>query len=174
MRRFSLPILLLVALVNFAVFAFMNRPVEPPPWEGMIAGVSFAPYREGQGPIDKVFPTREQIREDLRHVAPHTRSVRTLHRRSTAWTRFPRLASEFGLTVTAGAWLDGDKKKNEREIKSLLASARANPNVTRVIVGNEVLLRGDLKTPPARRLPAPRARAARRSRSAPPSRGTSG
>jgi hypothetical protein len=57
----------------------------------------------------------------------------------------PELASEFGLSVTAGAWLDGDKKKNEREIKSLLAMARANPNVTRVIVGNEVMLRGDLK-----------------------------
>jgi exo-beta-1,3-glucanase (GH17 family) len=145
MRRSSIPILLLVALVNFAVFAFMNRPVEPPPWEGMISGISFAPYREGQGPIDKIFPTREQIREDLRHVAEHTRSVRS-YSALDGMDEIPALASEFGLTVTAGAWLDGDKKMNEREIKNLLASARANPYVTRVIVGNEVLLRGDLKT----------------------------
>jgi hypothetical protein len=55
MRRSSIPILVLVALVNFAVFALLNRPVEPPPWDGTISGVSFAPYREGQGPIDKSF-----------------------------------------------------------------------------------------------------------------------
>ena len=145
MRRSSLTILFLVALANFAVFAVMNRPVEPPPWEGMIAGVSFAPYREGQGPIDKVFPTAEQIREDLRHVAEHTRSVRT-YSSLDGMDKIPELASEFGLTVTAGAWLDADRKNNEREIKSLLASVSANPNITRVIVGNEVLLRGDMKT----------------------------
>src|SRR5262249_48954329 len=53
--------------------------------------------------------------------------------------------NEFGLKVTAGAWLDADPKKNDREIRNLVASVRANPNVNRVIVGNEVLLRGDLK-----------------------------
>jgi len=145
MRRSSITILFLVALANFAVFAVMNRPVEPPPWEGMISGLSFAPYREGQGPIDQVFPTAEQIREDLRHVAKYTSSVRT-YASLDGMDQIPRLASEFGLKVTAGAWLDADKKKNEREIKSLLASVQANSNVTRVVVGNEVLLRGDMKT----------------------------
>jgi len=145
MRRSSLAILLLIALANFAVFAFLNRPVEPPPWEGTIAGLSFAPYREGQSPIDKVYPTREEIREDLQHLAKHTRAVRS-YSSLDGMDAIPELAREFGLNVTAGAWIDGDKQKNEREIKHLLASARANPNVTRVVVGNEVLLRGDLKT----------------------------
>jgi len=143
MRRSSIAILSLVVLANLAVFAVLNRPVDPPPWEGKISGVSFAPYRAGQGPIDKVFPTADQIREDLRHVSEHTNSVRS-YSSLDGMDQIPALASEFGLSVTAGAWLDGDRKKNEREIKSLLASVKANPNVTRVIVGNEVLLRGDM------------------------------
>lgn len=144
MQRSSLSILLLVVSANFAVFALTNRPVEPPPWDGTIAGVSFAPFREGQGPIENLFPTEAEIREDLRQVSKHTRSVRT-YSSLDGMEEIPRLASEFGLSVTAGAWLDSDRAKNEREIKSLLASVRANPNVTRVIVGNEVMLRGDLK-----------------------------
>jgi exo-beta-1,3-glucanase (GH17 family)/cellulose synthase/poly-beta-1,6-N-acetylglucosamine synthase-like glycosyltransferase len=145
MRRSSITILLLVVLANLAVFAVMNRPVEPPPWEGKIAGVSFAPYRAGQGPIEKVFPTREEIREDLRHIAPNVSSVRT-YSSLDGMDQIPELANEFGLKVSAGAWLDADKKKNEREMKALLASVHANPNVTRVFIGNEVLLRGDMKT----------------------------
>ncbi len=151
MRRSSLSLLVLVGLANFAVFALLNRPVDPPAWKGVIAGVSFSPYRIGQGPVDKVFPTAEQIREDLRDLAPHTRSVRT-YTSLDGMDQIPRLANEFGLSVTAGAWIDGDNKKNEREIRKLIASARANPNVTRVIVGNEVLLRGDLGERGARRL----------------------
>src|SRR5262245_31032146 len=145
MRRSSLSLLVLVGLVNFAVFAFLNRPVDPPTWKGVMAGVSFSPYRIGQGPLDKVFPTAEQIREDLRGLAPHTRSVRT-YTSLDGMDQIPRLANEFGLQVTAGAWLDADRKKNEREIRKLIASVDANPNVNRVIVGNEVLLRGDMKT----------------------------
>jgi exo-beta-1,3-glucanase (GH17 family)/cellulose synthase/poly-beta-1,6-N-acetylglucosamine synthase-like glycosyltransferase len=144
MRRSTVSILILVAVVHFAVFAFLNRPVSPPPFEGPIAGVSFSPYRHGQGPVDKVFPTEAEIRDDLKHLAPHVRSIRS-YTSLDGMDQIPRLANEFGLKVTAGAWLDGDRKKNEREIKALIASVWANPNVDRVIVGNEVLLRGDLK-----------------------------
>ena len=145
MRRSSLSILVLVGLANLAVFALLNRPVDPPPWDDVIAGASFSPYRSGQSPVDKVFPTADEMRSDLRVLAPHVRSVRT-YTSLDGMDQIPRLANEFGLEVTAGAWLDGDRKKNEREIRSLIASVAQNGNVNRVIVGNEVLLRGDLTT----------------------------
>jgi exo-beta-1,3-glucanase (GH17 family) len=134
--------------------------------------VSFSPYRHDQGPIDKVFPSEAEIREDLEHLAPHVRSVRS-YTSLDGMDQIPRLANEFGLKVTAGAWLDGDRKKNEREIKALIASVRANPNVDRVMVGNEVLLRGDLKRA---QLAGTCGACARSStcRSAPRSRGTCG
>src|SRR5262245_33226701 len=143
MRR-TVSILVLVGLANLAVFALLNRPIDPPAWTGVIPGVSFSPYRVGQGPVDKVFPTVEQIREDLRGLAPHTRSVRT-YTSLDGMDQIPRLANEVGLAVTAGAWIDADRVKNDRELHKLIASARANPNVNRVIVGNGVPLPGDLK-----------------------------
>ena len=45
--------------------------------------------------------------------------------------QIPRLANEFGLSVTAGAWLDGDKKKNEREIKQACSRAPAPTRTSR-------------------------------------------
>ncbi len=144
MRFSSVSILVFVAVANLTVFAVLNSPTEPPAWQGEIAGASFSPYREGQGPIDKIFPTEEQIRADLSTLAPHVRSVRT-YTSLDGMDQIPRLAHEFGLAVTAGAWLDGNRKKNEREIRKLIESVAANDNVNRVIVGNEVLLRGDMK-----------------------------
>ena len=64
--------------------------------------------------------------------------------------QIPRLAKKYGLKVTAGAWLDKRKERNERELRNLVRTARTQSNVERVIVGNE--------THPARRLPPGRAR----------------
>ena len=44
----------------------------------------------------------------------------------------------------AGAWLDRRTGNNEAEIDALIAQARRWPDVKRVEVGNEVLLRHDL------------------------------
>ena len=52
-----------------------------------------------------------------------------------------------GLRVAAGAWLDRRDENNEREIAALVRLARENPNVDRVVVGNESILRGDLSVP---------------------------
>ena len=65
MRRSSLAIIFLIVVANFTVFALLNRPVDPPAWEGKIAGVSFAPYRAGQGPIEKIYPSEAEIRAGM-------------------------------------------------------------------------------------------------------------
>ena len=56
----------------------------------------------------------------------------------------PRLAADYGLFVTAGAWLDTRIQNNEQEIAALIRAVRQNHNIERVIVGNESILRGDL------------------------------
>ncbi len=48
------------------------------------------------------------------------------------------------MTVTAGAWLSRDHRRNDLEIKGLIKLMRENSNIDRVLVGNETLLRGDL------------------------------
>ena len=61
--------------------------------------------------------------------------------RPRVWSVFPQIAAELGLTVTLGAWIDKDNARNEREIASALDLARHNPNVTRLVVGNETVFR---------------------------------
>ena len=57
----------------------------------------------------------------------------------------PELARKHGLQVTMGAWLSSKLDKNEAEVNSLIALANRYPDtITRVIAGNEVLLRRDL------------------------------
>jgi GPH family glycoside/pentoside/hexuronide:cation symporter len=103
-------------------------------------GLCFSAYTQGQRAGDPLSLSQVQRRVEL--VAPHTRWVR-----SFACTEghelIPRLAREQGLKTMVGAWLGSDRARNEREIESLIALAQQGL-VGVAVVGNEVLLRGDL------------------------------
>jgi exo-beta-1,3-glucanase (GH17 family) len=113
---------------------------------GKLNSLSFAPFREGQGPIDEKFPTAEQIDSDLRLMGETTHSIRTYASAEGSMPAIPALAQKHGLKMIQGAWLGGLKADNKIEVDEVIRSANSNPDVVnRVIVGNEVLLRGDLK-----------------------------
>ena len=146
MRLITILAALLVAgLANLAVWSLPNRPVplEPPPG-GKLRSVSFAPFRDGQSPLTQSFPTAVQIEEDLAALAPQVAGVRT-YTSLEGLQVVPELARKHGIQVTMGAWLSSKPDKNEAEIASLIDLANRYPDViTRVIVGNEVLLRREL------------------------------
>lgn len=138
-------VLLVAGLANLAVWWLPNRPVplEAPPG-GKLTSVSFAPFRDGQSPLTKSFPTPAQIDEDLAAIAPQVAGVRT-YTSGEGLEVVPELARKHGLKVTMGAWLSSELDRNELEITALIALANRYPDViTRVIVGNEVLLRREL------------------------------
>ena len=140
-----LAVLLLAGLANLAVWSIPNRPVplDPPPG-GKLKSVSFAPFRDGQSPLTQTFPTVAQIEEDLVALAPQVAGVRT-YTSLEGLEVVPELARKHGIQVTMGAWLSSKAEKNEKEIASLIDLANRYPDViTRVIVGNEVLLRREL------------------------------
>ncbi|MGR8935997.1 MAG: glycoside hydrolase family 17 protein [Gammaproteobacteria bacterium] len=146
--RFILFVLLAVA-VNGLLAWLSNLPqdVGPDIPEGKIGSVSFAPFREGQSPLTAVFPTQEQIDADLHMLADETRAVRTYA--SLGGLRdVPAMAQRHGLKVIQGAWLgynDTMQLENHAEVQQLIRAANAYPDVIRrVIVGNEVLLRGEM------------------------------
>ena len=59
----------------------------------------------------------------------------------------PATASRYGMKVLMGLWLGRDLKANERQIQLAIAAAKANPKALRgIVVGNEVLLRGELSS----------------------------
>lgn len=134
------------AVISFAGWWWFNRPVpvglafdEPFP------SVSFAPFRRGQSPISKTYPPPEQIDEDLKSLVGVARGVRTYTARE-GLEIVPELARKYGIEVTHSAWLGAKKDVNEKEVANLIEAANAYPDtIKRVIVGNEVLLRQDLK-----------------------------
>ena len=115
-----------------------------PEFNGQLASVSYAPFVNSSHPDSGERPTAEQIRADLKAIAPYTRAIRTYS--STGGAELvPPIAAEFGLKVTVGAWIDKNQDRNEREIRSALDLARHNSNVTAIVVGNETLLRNETK-----------------------------
>jgi glycoside/pentoside/hexuronide:cation symporter, GPH family len=103
-------------------------------------GLCFSAYTQGQGSGDLV--TEAQVRRRIDLIAPHTRWVRSFScTGGHEW--IPRVAHEKGLKTLVGAWISADRARNEREIESLIALAQLGL-VNVAVVGNEVLLRGDL------------------------------
>ena len=103
-------------------------------------GLCYSAYAPGQGAGDVLAPT--QVRRRVALIAPHTRWLR-----SFACTEghelIPAAAREQGLKTMVGAWISADRERNEREIHGLVTLAKAGL-ADIAVVGNEVLLRGEL------------------------------
>ena len=139
---------LLIVLLNGLLGWLTNLPQDAGPDvpSGKLNSLSFAPFREGQGPMDDKFPKPEQIDADLRLMGEKTYSIRTYASAEGSMPVIPALAQKHGLKMIQGAWLGSIKAGNKKEVDEVIRSANEHPDVVkRVIVGNEVLLRGDLK-----------------------------
>ncbi len=133
---------LLVAALNVGLWAWANQPVNAPGWQGSIHGFAYSGFQRYQSPLNDTYPSGDEIRGDLSLLSKYTHRIRTYSSLQTP--QIARLARDYGLDVMAGAWLDRRRENNERELDALIAQARRYPNITRVIVGNEVLLRQDM------------------------------
>jgi exo-beta-1,3-glucanase (GH17 family) len=137
--------LLLIVLVH-GIFDWYSNQAEDAGIDvpsGKLMSLSFAPFHEGFSPLDQTFPLTEHIDADMRMLADKTESIRT-YSSSDGFERTPEFARKYGLKMIQGGWIGNGFKHNRQEIAALIASANNNPDVVkRVIVGNEVLLRGD-------------------------------
>ncbi|MGQ0658712.1 MAG: glycosyltransferase [Chromatiales bacterium] len=139
----TLFVTVLVLGSHVALWSWFNRPVAELPWTGVMRGVSFSPYQTGQSPYANTYPNEQELEADLRRLRGKVETVRT-YSSTNGFERVPRLAQRHGLKVMAGAWLDKRKENNADEIVNVVRNARKYPNVSRVIIGNETILRGDL------------------------------
>jgi exo-beta-1,3-glucanase (GH17 family) len=107
-----------------------------------LAGLAYGPAHTGQNPTVGVFPSDEEIQADLPTLAALTHSIRIYS--STGPARvILQAAQATHVCVALGIWLSHDSVANTTEILAgeQLASS---PAVHALIVGNEVLQRGDL------------------------------
>ena len=135
-------VLPLVIAANLAIWAALNQPHEAEAWTGEIVGFSYSPYQRDQDPTKGVHPTDQQIDADLKLLSGSVQAIRT-YSVVRGLQDIPDLAAKYGLSVAAGAWISGDKARNEQEVQNLIELAPKR-NVVRVLVGNESLLRNDL------------------------------
>ncbi len=115
--------------------------VTPVPWL-LIHGLAYSPYRDCQSADTLDQPTLNDVKQDLQIISGMANGIRT-YSSTGINAEIPAIARQMGLRVSAGAWLGKDKEANEREIQGLIDIAQ-KVDLDSVIVGNEVLLRGDL------------------------------
>ncbi|MEA2909294.1 MAG: hypothetical protein QOJ15_1375 [Bradyrhizobium sp.] len=110
--------------------------------------VSYAPFRSGQTPWNSTIVISEaQIAEDLVELARVSRCIRT-YSIENGLDKVPELASKVGLQVILGVWLGRDRLKNAALINTATLLASKYPGViSAMMVGSEVLLRGEMKAP---------------------------
>lgn len=138
--------LVLAVAGAFFVWFLPNQPRPlSQPWDGPVGSVSFAPFREGKSPLNQIYPTRDEIEGDLAALKGLVSGIRT-YSSLEGLQVVPELAGKYGIEVSMGAWLGVKRDINAKEIASLIDLANRYPDtIKRVIVGNEVLLRKDLK-----------------------------
>ncbi|WP_084029772.1 beta-(1-6) glucans synthase [Bradyrhizobium sp. LMTR 3] len=121
-----------------------RAPIDP---TAKLQCVSYAPFRGAQTPL---IPTTqiapEQIAEDLAQLAKITDCVRT-YSIENGLDQVPALAAKVGLKVIQGIWLSSNRIKNLAQISVAIELTKEHPDViTALVVGNEVLLRGEMTT----------------------------
>jgi exo-beta-1,3-glucanase (GH17 family) len=142
-------LVLLAALANVVAWWWPNRPVQVghAPYavqEHVVESMSFAPFRRGQSPLTKTYPTAEQVTEDLQSLQGLTRGIRTYTAREGLEV-VPPVAQKLGINVMQCVWLGPERDINEKEVAAAIELANRYPDAIKsLVVGNEVLLRKDL------------------------------
>jgi glucan 1,3-beta-glucosidase len=119
-----------------------HAPIDP---AAKLDCVSYAPFRDDQTPMTPgLIVSPEQIQEDLAELAKISDCVRT-YSVDNGLDKVPELASRVGLKVLLGIWIGNGRQKNAQLVNTAVSLAKDYPGVIKaIIVGNEVLLHGDM------------------------------
>ena len=119
-----------------------RAPIDP---NDKLQCVSYAPFRNGQTPlIPSTLITAEQVEQDLTQLAKVSDCIRTYSIENNQ-DIIAGIARKHGLKVIQGIWLGSNRSKNLNQISTVVRLTRQYPDtITAVVVGNEVLLRGEM------------------------------
>ena len=98
-------------------------------------GLYFSPYKVGQSPGD--FVSEDQIRDRLEIIQPYTFKI-GFHQ-----PEVNQIAQQMQFETTGIIWLNDSKKNNNASAETMIAAAQ-NSYMNKIMVGEEVLMRGDL------------------------------
>lgn len=138
-----------VAILIALVWWWLGRPVAMPAAtnaaNAKLQCVSYAPFRGQQSPLrSDTYIAASQIEDDLIRLKSLTDCIRT-YSIEHGLAQVPDIARRVGLKVIQGLWLSSHPEKNREQVETIVKLAKDFPDVIQaVVVGNEVLLRGEL------------------------------
>jgi cellulose synthase/poly-beta-1,6-N-acetylglucosamine synthase-like glycosyltransferase/exo-beta-1,3-glucanase (GH17 family) len=166
-------VLIVAAAATIAGWRVLDRELAAADVDGPLHGVTYAPWARDQDPLASrasgvfpflrtaiteelpppVRPRKEQVARDFATLAGKVQYVRT-YRTSDGGDYMPELAARVGLKLVPGAWIYAPNEArlqfgrdsadvNAEETRALIRMANQNPNIERVLVGNENILRWD-------------------------------
>jgi exo-beta-1,3-glucanase (GH17 family) len=142
----------IAAAAIVAAWGWLGAAVEMPP-SPLAAGeklhcISYAPFRGHENPFGPDVPIDPRhIDEDLAQLKHITNCVRT-YSIDHGLDQIPAIAKRHGMKVLQGLWLSSLRDRSRYQVETTIALAKQFPDViTAVVVGNEVLLRGEMSAP---------------------------
>jgi exo-beta-1,3-glucanase (GH17 family) len=150
--RLGAVFLALAGAAMVAAWAWLGAAVEMPASslgsDEKIQCVSYAPFRGNQDPFGPDVPIDpRQIEEDLVRLKPLTDCIRT-YSVDHGLDQIPEIAGRHGMKVMLGLWLSSLPDLSRHQIETAVALGRRFPEVIQsIVVGNEVLLRGEMSAP---------------------------
>jgi exo-beta-1,3-glucanase (GH17 family) len=150
--RLATAVFALSAAAILAVWAWLGAPIKMPVSplgaDGKLDCISYAPFRGNQDPFGPDVPMDpRQIEEDLARLAPLTGCIRT-YSIDHGLDQIPEIAGRHGMKVMLGVWLSNLPELSRHQVEVGVALTRRFPDVVQsIVVGNEVLLRGEMSAP---------------------------
>ena len=137
--------LIIAAGLSWGVWWALAVPVsvpDAPP--GKVHCVSYTPFRGSETPFDPLYlADPRQIESDLRLVSRYSDCIRLYAPDQGLAAAIP-IAGAYGMKVLLGIWIGRDPVANQNQIAMGASLATAfKDSIKAVIVGNEVLLRGE-------------------------------
>ena len=133
--------LLLTALVaggQYLIWKELNQGINFTGAQGRISGYAYSPFQKNQSPLDKTFPSEQQVGADLDLLAQTSNRIRVYGTRDVPF--ISALAQARGLSITVGAWISGEREEDDQELAALLELTSKYRNINQVIIGNEAML----------------------------------
>jgi glucan 1,3-beta-glucosidase len=137
-----------VAILIALLWWWLGRPAAMPATNAAsekLQCVSYAPFRGTQSPLRAdTYIAAAQIEDDLVRLKSLTDCIRT-YSTEHGLEQVPEIARRAGLKVIQGLWLSSHPEKNRQQVETIVKLTKQFPDVIQaVVVGNEVLLRGEL------------------------------
>jgi len=148
---FATTLFALAAAAIVTAWAWLGALVQMPP-SSLAPGeypycISYSPFRGDASPFGPDIPVdARQIESDLAQLKQITNCVRT-YSIDHGLDRIAEIAQRHGMRVLQGLWLSNQPERSRKEVDTAIALAKRFPDViAAVVVGNEVLLRGEMSS----------------------------